>query len=334
MSSNGILHPTDLGLILSYRCTSGCAHCVYNCGADWKDWAAVDTLRGMLRAARDEYGGTFQVHFTGGEVFFNFPLLLEGVRAAAEMGIPAYAETNAVWCVDDDLVERRFETLRDAGMRALMVSCSPFHAASIPLVRTLRAIEIGLNVFGPAGVVVYTVEWLERIAQLAIENTVPLERFIDRYGEQRAGRLFWDHYGLVAGGRAGYRLGYLKTRHPARDFREESCRYELLYANHSHFDLYGNYIPSFCGGFSLGGWNDLPALRARYRQNKAPALITCLLVDGPYGLYHLARDEWGYTPLHGGYADKCHLCVDVRRHLQRAGAVYAELQPAQFYAGL
>jgi hypothetical protein len=334
MSNNGKLCPTDVGIILSYRCTSGCAHCVYNCGEHWKEWMQPQALRAALEAVSAEWGDRVQVHLTGGEVFLNFALLLAGARLAAELGIPIYAETNAVWCVDDDLVRQRLQALRAAGMRALMVSCSPFHAASVPLLRTLRAIEIGLEVFGPAGVAIYTVDWMERIAQLDVESTVPLDHFIQRYGEQRAGRLFWDDYGLVAGGRAGYRLGYLKTRHPPKDFREESCRYELLYAHHAHLDLYGNFIPAFCGGLSLGSWQDLPDLRVNYGQEKTPALITALLVDGPYGLYRLAHDDWGYPPLLGGYADKCHMCVDVRRHLVNSGAPFPELQPVQFYEGL
>lgn len=334
MNANGLLRPTDLGIILSYRCTSGCAHCIYNCGEQWKDWMTRETLHSALQAAKDEWGERLQVHLTGGEVFLNFSLLLSGVRSAAQLGIPVYAETNAIWCVDDDLVEQRFTALREAGMRAVLVSCSPFHAASVPLERTLRAIEVGVNVFGPAGVVIYTIDWLERIARINVEQTVSLEQFIQRYGEQRSGRLFWDEYSLVAGGRAGYNLGHLKLRHPPKDFRDESCRWELLYANHSHLDLYGNYIPSFCGGLSLGSWHDLAALRAAYQQSRTPPLITSLLVDGPYGLYLLARDEWNYQPLRGGYADKCHLCVDVRKHLAQAGATYPDLQPAGYYQGL
>ncbi|HEY9088225.1 MAG TPA: radical SAM protein [Anaerolineaceae bacterium] len=334
MNANGLLHPTDLGILLSYRCTSECAHCIYNCGQQWKDWISKEDLRLALETASQNWGERLQVHLTGGEVFLNFSLLLAGVRMAAELGIAVYAETNAVWCVDDDLVEQRLSALHDAGMRALLVSCSPFHAASVPLERTLRAIEIGVNVFGPAGVAIYTIDWLERIARIDVEQAVPLQQFIERYGEQRSGRMFWDDYGLVAGGRAGYALGHLKARHQPKDFRDESCRWELLYANHSHFDLYGNFIPSFCGGLSLGSWKNLPELRAAYRANKAPPLITALLVDGPYGLYMLARDEWNYQPLRGGYADKCHLCVDVRKHLAHSGATYPDLQPLRYYQDL
>ncbi len=49
----------------------------------------------------------FRIHFTGGEPFLNFPLLLEAVVIARKLGIPCYCETNAGWCVNSDLVEKR-----------------------------------------------------------------------------------------------------------------------------------------------------------------------------------------------------------------------------------
>ena len=36
------LTPRDIGLILSYRCQTDCAHCLYNCGPDWHDWMPED----------------------------------------------------------------------------------------------------------------------------------------------------------------------------------------------------------------------------------------------------------------------------------------------------
>ena len=42
----------DIGLILSYRCRSACAHCLYNFGPDWHDWmqeVGYQTLSGGMR---------------------------------------------------------------------------------------------------------------------------------------------------------------------------------------------------------------------------------------------------------------------------------------------
>jgi hypothetical protein len=143
--------------------------------------------------------------------------------------------------------------------------------------------------------------------------------------------MFWEDYSLIGGGRSGERLGHLAMRFPIKSFAGQVCRYEMLYAPHSHFDLYGNYIPSFCGGISLGSWHNLPDLREAYSREDYPPLIRILIEDGPYGLSQEAAQRYAYHPLEEGYAGKCHLCTHVRQHLFRH-ARFPELQPAQFYA--
>ena len=40
------LYPQDVGVILTYRCHSGCKHCLYNCGPRWgKEAMSPQTLR-------------------------------------------------------------------------------------------------------------------------------------------------------------------------------------------------------------------------------------------------------------------------------------------------
>jgi len=324
-----MLQPFDLGLILSYQCQSACAHCLYTCGPRRHGWMALEEMRRAFQVIK-AWGAPGQMHLTGGEPFLNYPLLLEAVRAAADLGIPLYVETNAGWCVEPENVLRRFEELRHAGLCALQVSCSPFHAVSIPLKRTLLAIQAGQAVFGSQGVMVYLPQWIEHVASFGMNELVPLERYIQAYGAQRAGEMFWQGYGLIPGGRCGYDLGYLATLRPAADFAGEDCRLELLHAPHSHFDLFGNFIPSFCGGLSLGDWHNLPRVLEDCRSGRIPPLLRTLVDEGPHGLYCQARRWHGYEPLAQGYAGKCHLCVDVRRCLALLGD-YAELQPMDFY---
>ena len=47
-------------------------------------------------------------------------------------------------------------------------------------------------------------------------------------------------------------------------------------------------------------------------------------------MFELAQEEYGYQPMLEGYTGKCHLCVDVRRHLVETGD-FAELRPPGFY---
>jgi hypothetical protein len=323
------LHPSDVGLILSYKCQSACAHCLYNCGPAWEEWITPEAVEEALQAMKI-WQGPFQVHITGGEPFLKFPLLLHAVEVARQLAIPRYVETNAGWCVREELVRRRFRALKQAGLQSILISCSPFHAETIPPERTLLAIEVAAEIFGSHAVSVYLPAWLEHVRRFGAGKTTPLEKYAEIYGQRPAGRLFWEGYGLISGGRSGYRLGHLKECHSASSFRGHNCRRDILFAHHSHFDLYGNYISGFCGGLRVGNWHDLPTLMKQFQAGKYPQLIQILITSGPFGLYKLARDSYGYQQTKDGYAGKCHLCVDVRRHLVREES-FPELQPARFY---
>jgi hypothetical protein len=274
---------------------------------------------------------TPQVHFTGGEPFLHYPLLAEGTRMASELGVPRYAETSASWCIDYDEAVERFEALRDAGLQALLISCSPFHAERIPPARTLRALRAALEVFGDERVTLYLPEFLEVIQLFDIERTTSLSEYVGRFGQETTHRLLWQGYGIISGGRSGYELGDLVPRYPAEAFSDEDCRLDILFAHHSHFDLYGNFISGFCGGLTVGDWHDLPQLLADFAEGRFPPLIEILVERGPYGLCELAEERYAYNQLPEGYAGKCHLCVDVRRHLAETGD-FAELRPPGFYA--
>jgi len=271
-----------------------------------------------------------QVHFTGGEPFLFFPLLTEGVQMAAAMGITSYVETSASWCLDRSDAVQRFQTLKNAGLKAVLISCSPFHAEKIPPIRTLEAVRAALEVFGSEGVIVYLPDFLRVIQAFDLDRPTPLSRYEEHYGVESARKILWRGYGIISGGRSGYELGNIAPRRGAEAFAEETCALDILYAHHSHLDLYGNYISGFCGGLSVGNWRELPQLRLDFSQGRYPPPIKILVEQGPYGLLELARASYGYQPLPEGYAGRCHLCVDVRRHLSETGE-FAELRPSGFY---
>ncbi|MGA9351868.1 MAG: radical SAM protein [Anaerolineae bacterium] len=323
------LCPTDLGIIMSYQCQCACKHCLYNCGPRWKDWMSPQTLRDALQATR-AWNHRFQIHLTGGEPFLNFPLLLEGARLAAELDIPCYVETNAGWCLHEDDVAAKFVALREAGLNAILISCSPFHAEKIPPARTFLAIRKALDAFGQQGTIVYLPHCLEQVQLFDAEKTTPLERYVERFGLERAGRMLWDGYSIISGGRSGYALGHLTRQRPAAAFKGQDCFLEIIHAHHSHFDLYGNYISWFCGGLTIGDWHNLPQVLDDFRARHYPPLVDILVHFGPFGLWEMAVEEYGYQELPDGYAGKCHLCVDVRGCLYQRGE-FAELQPGGFY---
>ncbi len=327
------LHPQDIGIIMTYRCPSGCKHCLYNCGPGWeKEAMSPQTLRQALEAVAS-WPQPPQVHLSGGEPFLYFPLLLEGVRMATGLGLWCYVETSAVWCTARADITGQFEVLQAAGLQAILISCSPFHAERIPPAHTLRAIQAAIEVFGPNRVIVYLPNFVEIIQYFDLERPTPLSRYEETFGRKEAGRILWQGYGIISGGRAGYRLGHLVPRQRAAAFARLNCASDILYAPHSHLDLYGNFISAFCGGLTVGDWHDLPQLLADFQAGRYPPLVKVLLEEGPYGLGKLAQEQYGYQPLPDGYTGKCHLCVDVRRHLVETGN-FAELRPRGFYENI
>lgn len=289
----------------------------------------IDTVYAALQTIHDHIP-TAQVHLTGGEPFLNLPLLLESVKIARQFGIPTRVETNASWCTHPGKVDDAFSILHEAGLGAVLISCTPFHAETIPLTRTLLAIDKALAIFGPHNVFVFLPEGIDQLLRFGTRSPVPLERFIETYGMDPAGFLLWEEFGLLSGGRAGYRLGHLVQRKPVDDFIGESCTREILFSPCLLFDLYENLIPGPCAGLSLGSWKHVHEIRGRISTGSLPVLVKILVDAGPYGLFCFARDQYHYRPLPQGYAGKCHLCVDVRKYLKMQ-ADFPELEPVDYY---
>ncbi|AEH44893.1 Radical SAM domain protein [Thermodesulfatator indicus DSM 15286] len=329
------LKPLDSGgIMLSYRCQSGCRHCVYACGSKWQDWMSRDFLENLLRGLKETSENLKGFHLAGGEAFLNFDLLLFAVEKCTELGVPLeYVETNAGWCVDYATGVEKLKLLKDAGLRSILISVSPFHAETIPLKRTLTAIRVSEKILGAGNVIVYMWQFIDLIDRFSREKPIPLNNWIKTFGNEAAGSLFWDGYALIPGGRAGVELGFLApSKYPPEHFARENCLREILLSGHVHFDPYGHYIPLFCGGLSLGKIEDLAAFVKTFDYRKLP-LVKILVEEGPYGLFIFAQNEFGLELENKFFAGKCHLCVEVRRFLAQTG-VFEELAPKAFYENL
>jgi sulfatase maturation enzyme AslB (radical SAM superfamily) len=105
-----IPNPLSGGLLLSYRCSATCRHCMYACSPKWDaDWISEEHLSTMLSQLAphiepapygpDSISLSHGLHFTGGEAGLNFDLLCTAVDMAESLRIPStFLETNAA-CV-------------------------------------------------------------------------------------------------------------------------------------------------------------------------------------------------------------------------------------------
>ena len=98
---------------------------------------------------------------------------------------------------------------------------------------------------------------------------------------------------------------------------------------HFHIDNHCNYMPGYCGGISLGDARDLDSMVRGIDLDERTILGA--LVTNLESLYKFSVEEFSYKELPDGYASKCHLCVDLRKHLSHQTHEFKELQPKEFY---
>jgi len=307
---------------------------MYSCSPQWKaDWLSekdaetiLTNLSRKIRASlygSNKIGMNFGLHFTGGEPFLNFDLLLTVVQIAAELKIPStFVETNCFWCIEDENTKNKFMFLKDAGLKGLLISVNPFIIEDVPFERTERAVRIGREVFG-RNVIVYQELFYQLFKRLGIKGTLPFQEYVNKAGESL------NYIELIPMGRAVYTLEYLFRKYPARKFFGKSCVGELTRPWHVHIDNYCNYMTGYCGGISLGDARNLDLICQGIDLAEYPILEA--LATDIKGLYELAIRESGYREKKEGYISQCHLCVDMRKHLAQQTDTFKELKPREFY---
>ena len=326
--------PISAGLMLSYQCNAKCRHCMYACSPRWKEWISEEELNVLLNKIASKIkpspGGkstvslNYGLHFTGGEPFLNFDLLLKAVEIAHLLNIPStFVETNCYWCRDDRVTREKLEALKESGLEGILVSVNPFYLEYVPFERTERCIRVASEVFAQ-NTMVYQQEYYYRFKELGIKAKLPVEKYLKLEGTDLARGVE-----LFLMGRAPYRLHRFYTKHPPDYFLEEPCIPPLVRNWHNHFDNYGNWLPGYCGGISLGNWHDLDLLLEQGLDLNNHPVLGFLINQDFKGLLHYARD-FSYEELKEGYISKCHLCVDIRKYLVTKQE-FKELKPKEFY---
>jgi hypothetical protein len=335
--------PASGGLLLSYKCTAACRHCMYACNAKWNaDWITEGDLEKILsqlagKILPSPYGAenidlSHGLHFTGGEPFLNFELLCRALEMASGFDIPSvFAETNCYWCTNDKTTRKKLLFLREKGLKGIMISVNPFYLEYVPFERTERAIRISMEIFG-YNAIVYQVEYYRRFKALGINERVPFDKYLQL--ENRTD--FARNTEFFIMGRAPYgltcELADLYPKYPAGRLIHTPCNPPFLREWHNHFDNYGNLIPGFCGGITLGDCRELNDLLKNGIDLEQYPVLGYLIQDDMKGLLQFTVDR-GYIVEEDGYYSKCHLCVDLRKHLNAVDG-FRELKPDAFYSNL
>ncbi|MBI9101407.1 MAG: hypothetical protein JEY99_03250 [Spirochaetales bacterium] len=332
--------PRSGGLILSYKCTAECRHCMYGCSPKWSaDWISdknLDkTLKQLSRTITPAPEGPASMslsrglHFSGGEPFMNFDLLCLAVENGAEYGIPSmFVETNCFWATDDDIALEKLKILKEKGLMGIMISVNPFYLEYIPFERTERAIRLSLEVFG-RNTMVYQMDYYRRFKDFGFSGKVALEDYF-KYEDKHS---IFSNVEFFLSGRSPYSVDAIASdlfpSYPAGTFFNSPCSPSFIRPWHNHFDNYGNYMPGYCGGISYGDCRELDSIvETEVSPEEFPVLDA--LMREEIGEVYVMAGELGFKEAEAGYRSKCHLCFELRRYLIEHGD-FRELAPREFY---
>ena len=279
---------TGIHFLLTYKCDSECDHCFLYCGPHVEGTFTGEQIREILNEGKN-LGTVGRVYFEGGEPFLFYPLMLEGIKTAAELGFETGVVTNAYWATTVEDAELWLSPLRELEVADLSLSDDAFHYGDseddTPPKRALAAAR-------KLGVPVDTICIEEPVVETGDGN----ER--DKGAPVIGG-------GAVFRGRAVEKLTEELPRRPWDELVE--CPGEALEdPGRVHVDSYGNV--HICQGLLMGNAWEKPfsTLVEEYDAGSHP--ICGPLVRG--GPAELAR-EYGVEH-EDAYVDECHFCYATR----------------------
>ncbi len=326
--------PEFAGIILTYRCTCACRHCLYACSPRWEGWMDDGTLdRAVLGLAA--LAAPPGVHLAGGEAFLEPGRLLHAVQRVVAAGLEIdFIETNGAWYDDRAEAAALLRELRDAGSPRLLVSATPPHAETIPPARVVDLIELAEEVLGRGNAWAWTPSLLHSLLEMGGGDTLSFGRYLERTGLAAARWALLSAFPMTLAGRAPSGLRRLVPRSPVEQLGRGPCRAHLLHTGHLHFDPSGHHIAGYCTGLALGGIDDLGRVVGEGIPGGELPLVSLLVEEGVRGLLEFAQAEIGFEPDPRGYRGDCHLCQTLRGQLLGRGIGESELRPREFYEEL
>ncbi len=295
---------TGLHFLLTYKCNSECDHCFIYSSPRSKGTFTLSQIRELLNEAR-KIGTIESIYFEGGEPFLYYPIMLEGLKTARDMGFNTGIVTNAYYSTVEEDTEVWLKPLKELGVSMLSISNDPYHYEDVKNNPTIIAQNVAKKLNIPTNEIVIDKP------QVTMEKTE---------GEEKGKPIIGG--GTMFRGRAVEKL----TDGLPLTYREEftECPYEDLESpKRVHLDPYGNV--HLCQGLSMGNVWQIPLseLVKKYDADKHP-ICRPLVKGGPALLakeYRVEHDD--------KYVDACHFCYITRLALLDKFPEY--LAPRQVY---
>jgi organic radical activating enzyme len=131
---------SNVGLMLTYRCTAACRHCLVEAGPHRKEEMRLDHALAWIEQARMYRDAHIEaLALTGGEPFYNVENLAQISAHGRRLGFVVSVVTNAFWASTRDEALRALAQL--PAVQALTISTDVYHQEAIPFACVRNAVE-------------------------------------------------------------------------------------------------------------------------------------------------------------------------------------------------
>ncbi|WP_288083849.1 radical SAM protein [Xylanibacter rodentium] len=151
--------PSTLSLITTYKCTSQCADCCFECGPQRKEMLKLQYLINYVDRAINAFPSIGIIVITGGECFLLGDNLYELVKYINSKKLSCRIVTNGYWAKTRETAFDVLSKLKDAGLNEINFSTGDDHLEFVPIeyikngiiasmslnIMTLVNVEYGIN---------------------------------------------------------------------------------------------------------------------------------------------------------------------------------------------
>jgi len=295
---------TGVHFLLSMTCNYECDHCFLYCSPRTRGTFTSEQLFDAFKQM-EKIDSINSIYFEGGEPFLFYPLLLHGLKLAAQKGYSRGVVTNGYWANSKKDALLWLGPLAEIGLDNLSISDDSLHHGTEQGIRMKWVKQAADELGQPSGAICLEAPDPDRDDQSVNERGEPIVGGDIRFR-----------------GRAVDKLAKGLPRIDGSDFNQ--CPDEdFANPGRVHLDPFGNV--HLCQGIIMGNiWKTPLEKLIREYDVKSHPICSCLQNGGPLKL----AKEYGYSSQEG-FVDPCHMCYETRKSILDEFPEY--LGPAMVY---
>lgn len=128
-----IIAPTLLSIITTYRCTSSCENCCFQCNPYRNETLSVSDIKRYIEAAVNAYTSIKSLVLTGGECFLYQNDLEQIISHALKFNLQTRVVTNGFWASNYQIAFEKLKRMMKVGLKEVNFSTGDEHLKFVPI---------------------------------------------------------------------------------------------------------------------------------------------------------------------------------------------------------